>query len=506
MPPLPPRALATAMQRVEKLANAAAFEAAIAESRRLVAANPQAAQVRMQLAQTLESAGQFDGARKVLRETVDSITNPKMASIARRALADLCLRMSDFDAAHDVIDAGLRADPGAGPLAAARATVLIEQRRLDDAEKTLNDAASAGMDHAELAVIRSRLRLRQGAFEQGATEVQAFLASSQGPPQIRRMLLGSLADLLDKAERFDDAMHAYDQAAQLSARNFDPDKHDRTIDALIKAWSSKALSKAPRSKSPNERPVFILGMPRTGTSLLERIIGAHPGVSAGGELNALPAAWRIATPKSAPGSMFSPEQIAPKAIADSANTLRAEIARVSQDAARVTDKNPLNFFRVGLIPLIAPGARIIHTLRDPRDTCLSCYFVRLHSHHAYANDLTHLGRYYQSYRRVMDHWQEALPAAGFDTPMLEVRYPDLVSDPETQTRRVIDFLGLDWNDACLRPHEAAITTWTASRDQVTKPINTSAVNRYRNYEAHLGPLLESLGPYADGIDPEADSG
>ncbi len=167
---------------------------------------------------------------------------------------------------------------------------------------------------------------------------------------------------------------------------------------------------------------------------------------------------------------------------------------MAPDAQRITDKLPHNFLRVGLIRLLFPGARIIHCVRDPRDTCLSCYFQGFNGHHAYSYNLEHLGIYYSQYRRLMAHWRRVL-----DPPMFELRYESLVEHPETMSRALVDFCDIPWDERCLRFYESKRAVATISYDQVRHPIYRGSLGRWRHYERHLAPLLRALGPQA----PEA---
>ena len=167
----------------------------------------------------------------------------------------------------------------------------------------------------------------------------------------------------------------------------------------------------------------------------------------------------------------------------------ASLRKYSADARHITDKMPSNFFAVGLIHLMLPNAKIIHVRRNPADTCLSCFTRLFNRGQESTYDLAELGQYYTGYARLMQHWREVLPANAW----LEVQYEDIVADMEGQARRLIDFCGLEWNAACLDFHKTERSIRTASVTQVRQPIYTSSVARWRKYEAHLTPLLESLG-------------
>ena len=151
---------------------------------------------------------------------------------------------------------------------------------------------------------------------------------------------------------------------------------------------------------------------------------------------------------------------------------------------------PANFIYLGLIHALMPNARIVHTVRDPMDTCVSCFTRLFDRAQLHSYDQVEMARYYNAYRRLMDHWRSVLPGDAF----MDIEYETLVSDFEPQARRLVDWCGLDWNEACLTPHETKRSVRTASVTQVRQPIYTTSVAKWRAYEAHLGPMLETLGP------------
>jgi hypothetical protein len=236
-------------------------------------------------------------------------------------------------------------------------------------------------------------------------------------------------------------------------------------------------------------PVFVLGMPRSGTTLTEQIIASHPMVHGAGELPDLEAI--IQRDVGATGRPFPYNVAALDGIKLAAwgRDYVAGLQRRAPGARRITDKMPANFLDIGLIYLMLPKAKIIHVSRNPMDTCLSCFmqlFGNNYQEHTY--DLAELGRYYSDYARLMEHWRSVLPSGAF----LDVRYEDVVRDTESQARRIIDFCGLDWHDDCLDFHRSRRSVRTRSVMQVREPIYKSSVERWRAYEKFLAPLLESL--------------
>lgn len=494
MPPAPINPQ-LALKRIDQLTRAADFDAAIAEAQMLLRAKPALAQARVALSRAYEGAGLFDDAIAQLETLVAGVADPYQAQLPRRALGDLLVRTGRADRATRVFDDGLSALPGSEPLIAGKVAAMLELGRVQEARALLAPCFEVGAPAPELAALRARVRQRAGEPSEGAAELRAYMESAPSlSPMVRRILLARLGELLDRAGAHDDAFDAFEQAAALAPGGFNPDAHDAQTDAMIRVWSREALSKAASSPERDERPVFVVGMPRSGTSLVERIIAAHPEAAAAGETNILPEAWRaVVAPLTKVRAAPDPSRIELKTIAPAASKARARFTQWSDSAARIVDKNPLNALRLGLVQPLLLGARVVHCLRDPRDTCLSNYIQQFESGLPYSSDLTHLGRFYRAYRRLMDHWTQAL-----DVPIHVVRLERLIENPETEIRSLIGFLGLDWDERCLHPERALVTTWTASRDQVASAINASGVGRWKNYEAHLAPLLEALGPYAEG--------
>ncbi len=300
-----------------------------------------------------------------------------------------------------------------------------------------------------------------------------------------------LGRLYDSSDAFDNAFSHYSRGNTLfgQGRGFDADQHVQDIEELILAYSSHFMAHSPRAQINTKRPIFIVGMPRSGTTLVEQILVSHPAIFGGGELEVMN---RIVNsiPAKLGGDAYYPFCVASmdrSDFEDAAQTYLETLTALSADAERVTDKMPENFLHLGLINLIFPEARIIHCVRNPLDTCLSCYFQNFAQRIPYSQDLRALGIYYRSYQKLMRHW-----AAVLDIQMMEVKYEDVVADLEGVGRAMLAFCGLPWDDQCARFYDAKRAVGTASYDQVRQPIYRRSLDRWKNYEAHLGPLIEAL--------------
>ncbi len=322
------------------------------------------------------------------------------------------------------------------------------------------------------------------AWLQGA---RALLATRL-PVADELQLRYALGKYFDEVGDYAEAFSSYQQANELNKRcggSYDDVHLTTLVGRIINRCDGAFVRSARTAACASEEPVFIIGMPRSGTSLTEQILASHPAVFGAGEV----AFWDRAfatLEESAPRD----EQLA-LCLTDMAQEYlrrvrgRADAAPgITDEAPRFTDKMPANFFYVGLIHAAFPRARIIHMQRHPLDTCVSVYFQNFFNVSPYANDLNHLAHYYGQYQRIMAHWRSVLPAHA----LLEVPYEELVQEPERWTRRMLDFIGLPWDPQCLQFYQTERAVITASKWQVRQTINTASVQRWRNYGEYLAPL------------------
>ena len=259
------------------------------------------------------------------------------------------------------------------------------------------------------------------------------------------------------------------------------------IAAIAAAFTPERIETLRGSGAPSDVPVFVVGMPRSGTTLVEQILASHPDVFGAGELTIMPDL--IADGRA--GANF-PDGIAdlpPDALARLGREYAIRIAALAPAAKRIVDKLPSNYLYTGLIHLALPHARIVHVKRDPLDTCFSCFGLSFAGEVGYAYDLGELGRYYRAYEALMARWRAVLPPDA----MLDVQYEDLVADLPGQAQRMIAYCGLEWDARCLDFHKSRRTVVTASVHQVRQPLYNSSVGRARAYADQLGPLRAALG-------------
>ncbi len=294
--------------------------------------------------------------------------------------------------------------------------------------------------------------------------VHALLAT-QLPLPDEVQLRYALGKYFDEVDDYDNAFDSYQRANELNKRlggTYNEADLTALLERIIKRCDGSVLPGA----SDSEEPVFIIGMPRSGTSLAEQILASHSSVAGAGEV----AFWDGVFERGPQDNL--------------ATRYLQRLHERARGPLRTIDKMPANFAYAGFIHSVFPRARIIHMQRHPLDTCLSIYFQSFFNVTAYANDLNHLAHYYGQYQRIMAHWRKLLPSHV----LLEVPYEGLVQDPELWTRRMLEFIGLPWDPACLQFHENERAVITASRWQVRQKINAASVGRWRKYAKHLGPL------------------
>jgi hypothetical protein len=271
---------------------------------------------------------------------------------------------------------------------------------------------------------------------------------------------------------------------QFAQKPYDSTLFTAAVDRLIEVFTPELFAKLPRADvRGGERPLFIVGMPRSGTTLTEQILASHSQVVGGGELSVL-----LGLGMQIPDYPHGVRDLGAKALCGLAVKYLEKLDTVSAASPRVTDKLPFNFLHIGLIALLFPKAAVIHCRRDPVDNALSCFFTGFADQIQFANDLTTIGNYYLDYARLMRHWHAVLPGRIFD-----LQYEEVVADTERVVRALVAHCGLEWEDACLAFHRTERGVRTPSRWQVRQPMYGSSVARWKRYEKHLEPLLEVFG-------------
>jgi len=301
----------------------------------------------------------------------------------------------------------------------------------------------------------------------------------------------ALGKCYEDSKQYDLAFEHYHEGCRLKRKHiaYSADNTALISNNIREFFTKETIDRLRGDGCDSELPIFVLGMPRSGTTLTETIIASHPMVYGAGELHDMVEITSQALNGNTEGYPLNMPGITQVDLKFMGRDYVSRLQARAPHSPRITDKMPANFNYLGLIHLMLPKAKIVHVKRNPIDTCVSCY-TRLFNRTQYQSyDLSDIGRYYRSYAELMAHWHKVLPAGAF----YEIQYEDLVSDQEGQARALLNYCGLPWHDACLDFHKTERNIRTASVTQVRQPIYKSSVEKWRHYERHLGPLLEALG-------------
>ena len=373
--------------------------------------------------------------------------------------------------------------------------LLMEMGQVAESLETLDQALSVDPRSAHAWFLRGHMK-RFSADDADLTRLEKILADLE-PDEATLVARTLLHFTLGKAwmdagdgDRAFAHLHA-GNGLKRSTLRYNPEATRRWMASIGESFTADLMGRFAGAGDPSEAPIFIVGMPRSGTTLVEQILSSHRAVFGAGES---PLLDRMA--KSFPGDGSRPVGY-PKLLS---GLTHADLGRMGRNyaaaigagipQARIADKTPTNFLYAGLIHLMLPNARIIHCRRNPLDTCVSCYSKHFLAGVEFSYDLAELGAFYQDYLTLMERWRGLLPPDRF----IEIDYEEIVGDVETQARRLVAFCGLDWDDACLTFHRTPRQVRTASALEVRRPIHRESVDRWKAYQRHLAPLLAALPP------------
>jgi tetratricopeptide (TPR) repeat protein len=374
---------------------------------------------------------------------------------------------------------------------AGEANALIKLGRIEQANALISPHVQTTIGNVSLAIAYASTHEVHGDSDRAAGQLEKLLASSSLAHTERLQLHFSAGALYDSMKMYDRAFGHYRMGNNYVARHYSRETDKSRLDRTRAAFSADTLERLANTEQSGPIPVFIVGVPRSGTSLVEKILSRHSQVCAGGEMPYIPDI-SVSLCDSAGSRITYPENILDADVANirqHAKQHQLRLESIANGLPVVTDKLPHNFLYLGLIQILYPGARIIHCRRNVLDTCLSNYFQYFSGSLDYAYNLEDIAHHYNHYSDLMAHWRQVL-----NLDMLEVDYEALVMRQEETTRELIDFCGLQWEADCLSFHESSAVTRTASYAQVRQPMYGHAVERWRNYEKHLQPLVRRLTP------------
>jgi tetratricopeptide (TPR) repeat protein len=489
------RALEIKPDMVEALANLGGIlfgekrlSEAEAHLRRAYELNPRNGEVLNNLAGALIAQDKGDEALPLSRQAMEQFPNSPEACFN---LGRVAQQAEQWEEAITAYSRGLELQPDTPDAMGGLAEAYGVMGRFDEAKKlyyrTLELKPDALGSYAGLLSLEDRAVMRD---ELG--KIEGFYQSPHTDERGKRHLAFALAKFLEKEGEYEKAFQYLDEGNRMKREDYEYGlEEDQEMFDLIKSVFNESFFEQRAGYGVEDSmPIFILGMPRSGTTLTEQILASHPQVFGAGELNQLKQQVKQRS-ASVPFSRYA------EAVADwersDFDKLAGEyleyIRGLSQGEERVTDKMPHNFLLLGLVSLVLPKAKVIHCRRNPVDNCLSIFKQDFSSMHKYAYDLTELGGYYCLYEDLMQYWHQVLPE-GF---IFDLQYEEMVADQEGMTRKLLEFCGLPWDDSCLSFHETERAVRTASQTQVRKKIYKDSVQLWQRYEQQLQPLIKALG-------------
>jgi tetratricopeptide (TPR) repeat protein len=477
-------------EAAESAADAARWDEAVSAYQRLLTRFPAQADSWYNFGLLLKRLRQFEPALRAYQEALDrNVAHPEEVRLNRSVIYADHLR--DPTSAERELLAALESNRRYVPALLNLANLREDQGDRDAARTLYQEILRIDPRVWEAMARDANLAEIAKSDDPVLTRLAKSLLEPDVPMQARASLAFALGRGLDAAGSYDAAFTAYTRANEYSRASapagtapYDRAAHSRLTDRIISAFAAPSMRFPVRASPAVAPPVFICGMFRSGSTLAEQVLAAHPRVTAGGELDWLPSiVASLLAPFPDAIVTASDAQLDQAALAYLANR-----ANVFPGADVLTDKRPDNFLFIGLIKTLFPDAKIVHTVRQPLDNCLSVYFLHLDHRKSYATDLADIAHYYGEYRRLMAHWRRLYPQDIFDFD-----YDRFVLDQRGATEELLAFCGIEWDERCLAFHEAKSAVKTASVWQVRKPLYQRSSNRWRNYAKHLQPVANNLG-------------
>lgn len=454
--------------------------------KRSTSVEPEYAIAHSRLGVLYQNEQQYDIARDHFKKAIHC--DPALL-LAQCSLAYLYCSTGEYSKAQEQYDKVLDIDPHFEAAIAGKATVLERVGELTASFRLIEPLVESGAENIHTLLAYAHACSVDKKESTAAALIERALGRTDVLPNDRMHACFMLGKLLDRLGEFDRAFLSYQRGNELNRFPFDRSAHQRLTDAILAVFSAENIKIFPESTNQTNKPVFIIGMPRSGTTLTEQILASHPDVFGAGELSyirgiATGIAEASGSPQPYPLCMPAINQaILDKCSFEHLQTLES----LADGQPFITDKMPSNFMFLGLIERLFPNARILHCVRDPIDTCLSCYFQNFSRGQYFSYNQSDLAFYYNQYKRVMAHWKSTL-----SIPIMDIPYEQMVDDQEHISRKMIEFIGLEWHPDCLDFHNSGREIRTASYDQVRKPVYSTSVKRWEKYQSHLVELRQLL--------------
>ncbi len=438
------------------------------------------------LAQIHMNLGDFQLSADIYKTLL--INNPH-APLLHYRLADAYKHAGELDSARIHFRKALQLNPGFAEACAGEASIFELKGDNDQAFHILSQFIEQNDSNPMVSLVYGKLCLRIGEPGKAVPVILKALNAKTIDRTNAGLLHFQAGHLYEALQHFDKAFTHFQEGNKLKNFNFDADSYKREIETITTTFTREALDNIPHSGANDENLIFIVGMMRSGTSLTEQILASHPKVHAAGELPYLgevTSSFRNLFPNQQYTSL-NPASLQKFRMDALAHQYLNKLGDIPDGKTFITDKMPFNFFRLQLIELLFPNARIVQCMRDPLDTCISCYCNDFVGEHSYAYDLANIGSFYNGYQTLMEHWKTTLR-----TPIMELRYEALVTGPDQTIKSLTEFCGLNWDENCLRFFDTDRFVNTASYDQVRKPLYTKSIGRWKNYKPYVSGLVKTL--------------
>ena len=498
------------------------LDLAISAFKKTIELNTKHADAYYNLGLLLEDTGQLEEAKTAYGQAI--LCNPDYSE-AYYNTGNILYRQKQYDAAVNAFNKSLQINPGYADACNNLGVVLREQKKYDESKKYIRKAIDLKPDFAEAYHNLAEALIIEGNFDESENALMKTIEimpdyahayyslstikkfsekDSEIVHQIETLLNiksiydddaiylnFAIAKIFDDCKEYDLAFKYFKAGNKLKRKKYNINiaENEAKISSLIKTFDDDFFKSNFNIGSTSTLPVFIIGMPRSGTTLIEQIIANHHNAYGAGELNYIGENCNIVTKNIIEHEIndLSTTELILEKFQNIIDGYTCELKSYSSNALRITDKMPTNFLYLGIIALLFPKSHIIHCQRNPLDTCLSIYFQNFSLPVEYAYSLTDIGNWYCGYNRLMKHWSEVLPV-----PVLNIKYEDLISSQHTESNKIIKYIGLDWDENCIVYQNANRPVLTASSWQVRQPIYKSSVERWKNYEKYLEPLKNIL--------------
>ncbi len=446
--------------------------------------NPNYAEIHNNLGAALQDTGRLDEAIVSYRKAIE--LNPNYAE-AHNNLANTLRASGHLEQAVDSYRNSIDINPNYAEAHNNLGTTLQDLGHLNEAADYFRSAIDIkpgfAAAHRHLTAVK-----KHSKYDDDIRNMEKIFLQPDTTDEQKMNLAFGLGKAFEDLHQYEKAFEYFVEGNSIKRKtfNFEIEQTEKHVRSLKTAFDDALFARNRAAGCANKTPIFILGMPRSGTTLVEQILASHPNVHAGGELNVLSDAVTSSFDKVKYPDRL--DHVSSEIFSHLGDKYILSIREKFTDSAFVTDKMPYNFMHIGIIKLILPNARIIHCRRSPQDTCLSIFKSLFTSEgNEFSHDQIELGQYYNLYLELMDHWHTVMPGHIYD-----IQYEDIVGDQEEQSRALLAHCGLEWDEACLKFYKTVRPVTTASSVQVRQPIYRDSIQSWKRYEKQLSPLLKTL--------------